>query len=250
MVHLLRAGVSYTMFPGDRRNDATAFLTDVHPRPTPGTPRPSSGQDTRISARDFVAAAASRSNTPTARQQRAQIFASAATSSRGSPLRLPARSLTAPDTITRPRQQARVPYGLRSRADEFASTSSPSCTLLTVDLSERSSPSRTRRDTRRATDTAEFQDAAPTISAAANQLLVQALSPTANDSLFRSPTFLAFCTCDSIPDTLCLAHVLLFANPDDPSANVSAIRYNRRLIRQAAARRRSLRSTSSSNGER
>ena len=55
-----------------------------------------------------------------------------------------------------------------------------------------------------------------------------------SSSLFTSPTFLSFCTC-STGTPPCLAHVLLLANPLDPTANVSTIRQNRRLVRIAAS---------------
>ena len=55
-----------------------------------------------------------------------------------------------------------------------------------------------------------------------------------SSSLFTSPTFLSLCAC-STGTPPCLAHVLLLANPLDPTANVSTIRRNRRLVRIAAA---------------
>ena len=55
-----------------------------------------------------------------------------------------------------------------------------------------------------------------------------------SSSLFTSPTFLSLCTC-STGTSPCLAHVLLLGNPLDPTANVSTIRQNRRLVRIAAA---------------
>ena len=85
---LLRAGVSFSMFPHDRRDEANAFLTEAPPRASSGPPRLPSGQADRPSARDFVAAAATR-NTPAARAQRARIFEAAAASSRGASLNIP-----------------------------------------------------------------------------------------------------------------------------------------------------------------
>ena len=236
MVLLLRAGVPFSLFPYDRRDDANAFLTEVPTRPSSGTPRLPTGQADRPSARDFVTAAATR-NTPASRAQRARIFEAAAASSRGASLRIPDRSpaITESVLLARNQQQVRVQSRIRSlRRDEFATTSSPPADLLSIDLSARDSPSRSPRNPWTIPPGSSDDNSA----GRTDSLPIQAL-PSPNDSLFRSPTFLAFCTCDSRPHDLCLAHVLLLANPDNLE-NVATIRANRRLIRQA--RRRSVRS--------
>ena len=211
MVLLLRAGVSFSMFPYDRRDEANAFLTEV-PR-TSSLHRLPSGQADRPAARDFVAAAATR-NTPAARAQRARIFEAAAASSRGAFLNIPDRPPTVTDSVlhARHQQQVRVQSRLQSlRPDEFASSSSPPAALLSVDLSERHSPSRSQRNPWTIAAVAEHRNVATALSADDHYAGRPAPLPTPaivsphaslvspNDSLFRSPTFLAFCTCESRP---------------------------------------------------